>query len=487
MVNRRILVPLLSLLLAVAACTQGTDLPGLRARPTPKASRRPPVTVGAIEWKDCGEGFDCAQLAVPLDYANPRGRKIELSLSRKPAEKPAERIGSLLTNPGGPGASGIGFLRSGLLFDQRVLDRFDVVSWDPRGVNESNPLRCEKTALEYYEPDYTPDDPAEAQALHDAARRLVDACKTTDGEVLPHVGTIDTARDMDSIRQALGEDKLTYVGLSYGTRLGLVYAENFGKKLRAMVLDGVEDPSVDAETSLIQQAVAVDAAFEAFLADCRNDESCPIGPDPDKAYRELVAGVERKPLDVDGDQLGPTELAIATIAATYDSDAWEVLAQSIADGLDGDGAGLHVLAESYVDSVSFAANLAINCLDQPAPRNPAEFEAFQARAAAAAPRFGAYDAALGLPCYLWPVPANLAPRKIAAPDAPTILVIGTTGDNATPYKDAVAVAEMLAHAVLLTYKADRHTSYGGSECATGAVADYLVDLKPPPPDTTCPS
>jgi pimeloyl-ACP methyl ester carboxylesterase len=436
-----------------------------------------------IDWTGCGGPFECAMLTVPLDYAHPDGPTVDLALIRRPAKDPSNRIGALLTDPGGPGGSGVDFVRGGFQLEGSAADSFDVVGWDPRGVGKSTAITCGATVPAFQQVDSGPDDAQEQAQLDETAKAVADECGQKDGALLAHVDTDDVVKDMDRIRIALGEDQLTYFGFSYGTLLGERYAQAFPDKVRAIVLDGVVDPSQDFVAFLKGQTVAIDAAMTRIFDAC--GAGCPL-TDAAATYDRVAAAVETNPLPTSGGRpLGPSELATGAIFVSYDPTSWDFFYQALDQADHGDGSGMFTLDQAYESFGSFTQYAAVECVDSPHPEGSAEFAAFAAEMKAISPRFGPAVANELLPCAFWPVPVVGHPADVAAPGAPPILVIGNTGDAATPYEQAVKVAQKLEKGVLLTYNGEGHTSYGKSDCVNQAVDDYLINLTTPPANTTC--
>jgi pimeloyl-ACP methyl ester carboxylesterase len=496
---------------ALAATTAPASSPAPPGRPTPGVSSapgaspgvRPSPAAGELAWTDCGGGFECATLDVPLDYDAPTGTAISLSLIRLPAIDPAERLGTLVTNPGGPGASGVDFVRQAAttVFSEALRTRFDILGFDPRGVGASAPVACvgprELDRLIALDP--TPDTAAERSALIDGTRSFVAACQANSAALLPHVGTRDAARDLDRIRAAVGDPALSYLGFSYGTFLGATYADLFPGRVRALVLDGAVDPTLPFEERNAQQAMSFAAAFGRFLDNCASRPACSFYSkgNPAAAYDALMARIDRAPLHAaltgDSRSVGPGEAFTAVAAALYDQSGWSILAQALAMAERGDGSVLLLLADSYNErrpdgtyANILAANNAVTCLDYASPADVAAYQALALRLEKLAPRFGEAVAWSGLTCALWPVhPAGdpVAPR---ASGASPILVIGSTGDPATPYAWAVKLAGELESGVLLTRRGEGHTAYGGkSACIDEAVDAYLITLLVPAAGTVC--
>ncbi|MEO7555777.1 MAG: alpha/beta hydrolase [Acidimicrobiales bacterium] len=446
-------------------------------------------TPEAIHWESCddGSGLDCATLDVPLDYADPSGPTTTIALDRIPANDPGKRIGSVLVNPGGPGGSGVDFVKGGGAgFGGDVLDRFDIVGFDPRGVGASSPVDCATTTVDDLRAvDADPDDAAEQDQLDTAAKAVADDCRDNAGDVLPHIGTDDVVRDMDSIRQAVGDDQLTYAGYSYGTLLGLRYLALFPTRARAIYLDGVVDPTQDFVGFLTGQAKAFETRLQAIFDDCPSGESgCPNGG-AEAAYDEIAKRIETDPLPARRHAvLDPTALATAAIYATYVPSFATTFYKALRDGVAGDGGRLRDMADAYYSEGSFAVYAGVECIDTPHPVGSEAFQQFADDLRAISPRFGAAIANELLPCAYWPVPVHSIIGTVTAPDGPPTLVVGTTHDSATPYEQAVRVARDLEHGRLVTVEGEGHTS-GSNRCVREIVTSYLVDLALPDEGTTC--
>jgi len=435
-----------------------------------------------IRWTSCGGGLQCAKVTVPIDYRDPTVGTIELALIRRPASDTARRIGTLLVNPGGPGASGVRRVRRGLTVSDEVAARFDIVGFDPRGIGQSAPLRCDSTVPAFRAHDLDPDTPAEADALAAAAETVADECAATEGALLGHVGTREAVHDIEVIRRALREETLSFLGLSYGTVMGLLWAEAYPSSVRALVLDGVVDPAQGDETTLAAYR-AIDQTVAKIDEACAARPECPVTGAGGvlTAYDELA-----RRLEADGPigAVGTTQLAHAVFAATYDEDRWSQLWSALRHGLDGDLAPLAELAARYAGLVTYAPYVLVACLDVP---HPIGYDAWQRAGDAfekASPRFGRIAHNDQLPCAFWPQ-ATGEPHDVVAVGAPPALVVGSTGDTATPYDQAVRVASTLESAVLLTVELDGHIALGDSPCADRVITRYLVDLEPPAPGSRC--
>ncbi len=452
-----------------------------------------------VTWRACGS-FECGSLQVPLDYSQPNGKQIELALARKPASEPGERIGSLLVNPGGPGGSGVDFVRawSAVLHDD-IRDRFDIVGWDPRGVGQSTPLVCHDTIQDYIAADPSPDNQEEWDRLEQVTRTFADDCADAAGDAIDHYGTKNVARDLDRIRAALGDEKLTYLGYSYGTVIGQAYLEQFPENVRAMVLDGAVDLSLDIDQLTITQAQGFERALANFAENCRaRANRCNINEigDPMEVVREVLADVEAAPIpSSDADRpAGPGEALLGIVASLYNQASWFQLDLALEDAMNGDGSRLVDLTDRYLDrqgqgySNQTETNLAVNCIDnEPSqlPMDYRDYEEFADDLEAASPTFGRAFGN-GLACGLWAAePDPLSPLD-GVEGAPTILVVSTTGDPATPYEWGVAVAEQIGDSVLLTFRGEGHTAYvSGDGCVDTAVNNYLLTLELPDDDATC--
>ncbi len=443
---------------------------------------------GTLEFGDCGQAYLCASLAVLADHDDPGGPTVDLAVGMLPAGDPALRVGYLLTNPGGPGGGMQGFLDFGAGLSPYLLERFDVVGWDPRAVGGSVPAGCWVKAVELHLLDPLPDTPDEREALDSAARALAEECVANLGGAVSRIGTIDTVRDMDAIRRALGAETISYIGFSYGTLLGLLYADLFGEHLRAAVLDGVSDPSLSALEHAVGQMVGFDRSVENMFAWCRSAPSCAVTGDPAETYYGLLEQVDEAPLtDAAGEMvLGPARTVLAAVLATYSSELRPAFFQFLAAAAEGDGTLLGQLGEAFTALADLGAFVAINCTDSGAVSR-AEIDVLTAAAEEVAGALGRASIVSALPCEHWPVEVGTRPvGPVAAPLAPPILVVGNRGDNATPYEWAVAVAEQLESGVLISYDGNGHGSYGPSGCVTGIVDEYLVNLTVLTGDVDCP-
>ncbi|MFG2314759.1 alpha/beta hydrolase [Streptomyces tendae] len=479
--------------------------------PLPKATpaELSPYYGQKLAWRDCGvPGFQCATMKAPLDYAKPGEGDVRLAVARKKATGPGKRLGSLLVNPGGPGGSAIGYLQqyAGIGYPAKVRAQYDMVAVDPRGVARSEPVECldgpEMDA--YTQTDVTPDDAGERDELVDAYKEFAEGCGADAPKLLRHVSTVEAARDMDVLRAVLGDEKLTYVGASYGTFLGATYAGLFPDRTGRLVLDGAMDPSLPARRLNLEQTEGFETAFQSFAKDCVRQSDCPLGDKdttPDQVGKNLKSffdDLDAKPLpagDADGRKLTESLATTGVIAAMYDEGAWQQLRESLTSAIkEKDGAGLLILSDSYYEreadggySNLMFANAAVNCLDLPAAfSSPDEVRAALPEFEKASPVFGEGLAWSSLNCAYWPVKPTGEPHRIEAAGATPIVVVGTTRDPATPYRWAEALSDQLSSGRLLTYEGDGHTAYGrGSACIDSAINTYLLSGTAPDDGKRC--
>ena len=447
--------------------------------------------------------YECTRLEVPLDYANPAGRTAQLGVLRQKAT--GKRIGSLVVNPGGPGASGMSAVTSlfgaGAGAESPMAKRFDVVGLDPRGVGASTPtIDCLTNAeweVERGDLDVDPS-PAGVAATEQENQQYAQRCTDRVGvDVLAVVGTRDAARDLDVLRAALGDEKLTYLGYSYGTRLGSTYAEQFPQNVRALVLDGALDPGQTTVDRNIAQATGFQQAFDAFAADCARRTPCPLGTDPARAvevFQALTRPLIDRPLAVGPRKLTYPDAITGVTQALYVSAAWPALSQGLGSLAKGDGTVLMVLADLYLDrradgsyGNAIEAFDVISCVDEQRITDRAVIADAAARELAAAPY---RDAGRGVvaaqdKCAFWPVPPTSTPHTPQVGGLPPTVVVSTTGDPATPYQAGVDLANALG-GTLLRVEGDQHGAVlAGSSCVDDAVSAYLVDLTVPSSGTAC--
>ncbi|WP_411761798.1 alpha/beta hydrolase [Streptomyces tunisiensis] len=448
--------------------------------------------------------WECATLKAPLDWDDPDGDTIGLALIRVRSSGPeGQRIGSLIFNFGGPGGSGVTTLPAFGSDYATLRTRYDLVSFDPRGVGRSAPVTCEddQELDEHFQQDGTPDDSAERTELLDSTKEFNAACEDNSGRVLPHVRTTDAARDLDLMRQVLGDDELYYFGISYGTELGGVYAHLFPDKVGRAVFDAVVDPALDYEQASLGQARGFQRALDNYAEDCVSQvEECPVGDsvhDVKNRIAKLLRDLDRRPVPgVFPRQLTETMATTGIAQALYSKDFWAFLTDGLEQAYDGDGTILMVLADSmngrsengeYSNLVP--ANVAINCADAEPRYTPADVERLLPGFREASPLFGDFMAWGMITCTDWAVPGAADHPDVSAPGADPILVIGNTGDPATPYEGARSMAKALGEGVgvELTYNGQGHGAYNSEDrCVRNAVHGYLLDGKVPAAEAVCP-
>jgi pimeloyl-ACP methyl ester carboxylesterase len=512
---------LLALSLMLSGCTSFSD--SAAEQTTAAASPTAEPEAEPIDWTDCDEqlqpliagqrggdrdlAFQCGTTKVPITYDEPEGAPLSLFLVRVKAADQTDRIGSLMVNPGGPGASGAdAAIGLALTLPPEVLSRFDIVGFDPRGVGLSTPVECvpDETKEEMVASEPRPTSDEQLDEAFGLVRDVADGCAEEYGDALGTFNTVDTARDMDRVREALGDEKLTYLGYSYGTTLGSTYAELFPDKVRALVLDGAVDPDTDAQTDAEQGAAALEKGFDAFAKNCVGlIAGCPIGKNPRAFLDALLAQAQKTPIpssekatggeDAQPRQATPGVVMTAVRAALYDTASWPQLAQALAGARKGDSAGLFSLADSYSGRLEdgsysnlFDAKLAINCADTEESFEESDVRALAAEWGKKYPLFGA-GAATGLyTCSVWDAERTPLPERDAEGSAP-ILVVGNSGDPVTPLAGAKDMAQDLDSAVLLVWQGQGHTAYPKDRCVNSAVNAYLISLTAPMDGLTCPA
>jgi pimeloyl-ACP methyl ester carboxylesterase len=490
--------PLVFVLILLLARVEA--IPALARQPTPGAP------LADLAWEACPDsapGWECAALPVPLDYAAPGGPTIDLAVTRLPAADPGRRIGVLVLNCGGPGCPAVRFLHetAALLFPEETRARFDLVGFDPRGTGASAPVSCGIDWDAYLAIDPSPDDEAERVAWLDGGQAYAAACAANGGPLLPHMGTENVVRDLERLREALGEETISLLGLSYGTSLGARYADRYPQRVRAFALDSGLPSVVDPVTFVPAWVAGIERSFnDAFLADCGAARSCPFfsGGDPGGAFDALMARLDAEPLLVPSES-GPRSVGQRAVLDAVDvtlsrPTRWPELATALDAANRGDGAAILALADQRNERLPDGAYapgaeafLLVSCLDFAMPKEPAAYAALAAKADSIAPRLGAYYAAWVLPCVFWPAEPTPAPRTPVAAGAPPILVVGATLDSQDPFQWSVDMAAQLESGVLLTREGPGHPSYLLSGCVEEAVNAYLIDLTLPKPGTVCPS
>jgi pimeloyl-ACP methyl ester carboxylesterase len=473
-----------------------TVSPATTGATTTTTSTEPPLPVTPVQWSGCGSGLQCGSVTVPLDYTQPQGTTIQIAVERHPAEVPSQRIGSLVINPGGPGGSGINDLPNELgVLTSGLLDDFDIVSFDPRGVQRSDPVACGSNGAPADTTSPLPDPaPATAdaqQALLANAEDYASQCDQDSGSTLPYVGTVDTARDLDRIRAALGDSQLTFIGHSYGTLLGATYAQMFPTHVRAMVLDAAIDPAMSTFQYTLDQAKSLEAVLDDFLAACQGSSSCGwrFTGDPTAALLALLAQSRQQPIPGDGGRsAGPGEIYDALLSGLYSQSSWPGLASALGEAAAGNSSAVLSMSDGYRQNGSTNgsdAAEAIFCLDHPVSRDTSSYPGFAALAGSSAPVFGPLLAWGVLGCAVWPAPPTRTPPPAIASGSASILVTGATKDPVTPYQWAVNLAHELQHGFLLTWQGEDHVSYYYSNCVRNIDQAYLISGTLPAVGTVC--
>lgn len=490
--------------------------------PTGKYTSMQAFQAQKISWAACTSepsddpsadlsAFQCGTVDVPLDYTKPSGKYVKLALVKWPAADQANKLGSLFTNPGGPGASGVDFVEEAKTeFDGALHAHYDIIGFDPRGLGRSEPITCldDKTQDKLYEEDPPRDAAARAKQADQESRELAAACEKNSGDLLPFVGSKYVAQDMDLMRQILGDKKLNYLGISYGTYIGSVYAEEFPTNVGHMVLDGAVDPDADQLEANVQQQVGFEKSLEKFASDCVTNyaSTCPLTGSPASAAKQLgtfIDGLQAHPLQTQDpsrplDQtLGWTGVIIG-LYGDVGSDWWKYLRQALSSAMkDGDGTELLAGADQYNGrdaqghySTEQDGLIAVRCADftTPTPSAAEVQSAFQQlRSGASILNSNLAPSDLAQPlCANWPYQTTEKPHEIKAQGSDTILVVGTTDDPATPYQNAVNLAKGFANARLLTRVGTGHAAFGsGNQCAESAMEAYLVSGTLPPQGERC--
>lgn len=454
-----------------------------------------------VVWEPCEDGFSCATIEVPMDYENPDGKSLEIEAIRLAATG-SEPMGSILVNPGGPGGSGYDAVlqNSSGISTERLRSSYNLIGFDPRGVKRSSPVDC-LTAEERDEFRAEVFDTETKQGLaqaRSAADSFAAQCAENTGKKLGHFDTGSTARDMDIIRAVTGEEKLDYLGFSYGTSLGAEYAEMFPENVGRMVLDGGIDPALTSSEMVLGQAKAFEGALLAYAGSCLQQPSCPLDGTPEEAVDQigdLIESVEQSPMTAESGRTVTVGLFVSgLILPLYNDRNWPSLTASLEAAFNGDPSPMLRLADigaNRQDDGSYSSNAtaaftAINCLDYPMNLGLEEMRANAEKLDAASPTLGRFLAYGALTCDAWPYDAEEAPAPIHAEGADPIVVVGTTGDPATPYNWSEALAEQLESGVLVSWEGQGHTAYGRSnDCIGDAVDDYFIEGTVPKDGARC--
>lgn len=441
-----------------------------------------------LDWSTCGGKYECAEVLAPLDYANPDDQAITLALAKKAATK-SPKLGTLFVNPGGPGGSGRNLVT---YFASTGLEQYDIVGWDPRGTNASTPVKCfdDEETQAFTELDSSPDDPAETEALIVGTWQFAQSCREHSGALLDHISTVDTVRDLDLLRQLVGDEKLTFLGYSYGTQIGSYYADVFPQQVGRLVLDAAVD--ITDDDSVIQ-AMGFDLALGNFAAWCAR-QNCSLGSSKQavlKTITDFFDELDATPLKV-GDRPLTQTIAVSGVAAYLYGGipAWRTLSNDLKSALAGDGTrllkasdGLNDRNEDGTFGSLFYSFPAIGCADG-YDKGVVEAEQRWVIDQQKAPIFGKYFGP-GYTCPLWTARSTIQFKPTGSGAAP-IVVVGATGDPATPYQNAVTMAKQLESGVLVTYAGEGHGTFGGkSTCVDRLVIDYLVNGTVPTDGVKC--
>ncbi|MFJ7236837.1 alpha/beta hydrolase [Streptomyces olivaceus] len=453
----------------------------------------------ALDWGHCkgtadspapGDDWQCATLKAPLDWSDPDGETIGLALIRAKATGD-DRIGSLLFNFGGPGGSGVSMMPSYADTVSSLHKRYDLVSWDPRGVAASEGVRCrsDEAMADAESVDSTPDTPAEEQAYLKDAADFGKGCQKAAGKLMAHVSTTDTARDMDLMRHVLGDERMHYFGISYGTELGGVYAHLFPEHVGRVILDAVVDPTADTMGHAENQARGFQRALDDYL------ESTGQGS---RKIADLLERLDAEPLPTSSPDRGLTQTLALTgiVLPLYSESGWPSLTSALEAAEQGDGSELLALADGYNErddsgryGTTTHSQRLISCLDDKQRPTLEETKKLLPKFEEVSPVFGAF---LGWDtagwCHDWPVAGQHETPEVSAPGADPILVVGNTGDPATPYEGARRMADELGEdvGVVLTWKGEGHGAYGsGSDCVDSAVDTYLLKGTVPEDGKVC--
>jgi pimeloyl-ACP methyl ester carboxylesterase len=460
---------------ASASVPQGDGLEGYYSQP--------------LDWSDCNDGFECATFTVPIDYANPADGAMEISVIRKLATGTA--LGSLVLNPGGPGGSGIEYTTYvDFVISQTLRENFDIVGFDPRGVGQSTPVECldDQQTEEYIALDGSPDDQTEIDQAQEMAKLFGQTCATNSPDTYKFLDTVSATKDIDILRALLGDEKLNWLGKSYGTFLGATYADLFPERVGRMLLDGAIDPTLSNEQLSYGQALGFELALERFVDHCVTQSDCPLsasGAAGVSEVSELLNQLDANPVTLEDGRLFTQAMGtLGVVGSLYDKQyGWPDLRTNLGLAFDNDFSGLASSVDFYTgrqSDASFKDNsndaiAAVNCLDRPDRATTEQTIALANEWKQTAPNFGEYLAWSNISCSYWQADATGVPKEIAALGTPTILVVGTVNDPATPYEWSQALASQLSKGVLLTLDGDGHTAYyQGSECIDEVVDNFYL-------------
>ncbi|QOT21500.1 alpha/beta hydrolase [Paenarthrobacter sp. YJN-D] len=499
----------LASMLVLSACTV-PFLPAPTAKPS-TSTVDPSIAASApkglekfysqsVEWSSCGDGLQCGKIQVPMDYAQPGSAEITLAAIKLPST--GDKKGSILVNPGGPGGSGVDFIKDAgtTHFTEKLRANYDVVGFDPRGVKNSAPVKCmtdaERDAARAKVFRKNTDEGLAAAIAFN--KSFAEQCAQQTGPVLGHIDTVSAAKDLDILRAVVNDAKLNYLGFSYGTFLGSTYASLFPDNVGRLVLDGAVDPSISNEELTAGQAKAFEKAIHTYVASCQKQNQCPMSGSVENGVqeiRDLISAVDENPQTAkDGRLVTGNDFVNGLILPLYNDQSWPALTQALDSAFSGDVSQMMRLADlgadrepngTYSSNSAFAFQ-AINCLDYPMVMDTAGMRAEEARLIQDSPTFGAFFAYGGVNCKDWPYPNTRTPAPVKYSGEAPIVVVGTTGDPATPLAWSQSLRKQLENASLVTWEGEGHTAYGRSNsCVSSAVDDYFVDGKLPQDGLTC--
>lgn len=508
----RVLAAISAFALALSACSSAPVPSGpVAGGPQPSADEAVAAEYASfytqeVAWAKCADpDILCSNIEVPVDWSNPAGDRLKLALAFRKADNETA-LGSVIFNPGGPGASGVTWIKDSAtqIGTTNLRANFNLVGFDPRGVGASEPqIKCldAKNTDEflYSDSEFGVASSRDVAATKAAVKEFTEACLANTGPNLKYVDTVSAAKDLDVIRAVFGDEKINYLGFSYGTFLGTMYAQLYPSRVGSMVLDGAIDPTVSEAEQNVSQLIGFDRALKNYLSSCLENQDCPFSgslANAEAQVARLLLQIEKKPLETDSDRKLTIWAAVTgIIMPLYGKNWWPTLTDGFSEAQRGDGTILLTLADTYNDrledgtygSNTLEANIAVSCLDgrQPADeKSMAEQNQIVLRTSTV---FGRYWQFGALTCANWPFPVVERPREFSAKNSAPILVIGTTGDPATPYEQAVALANnVLANAQLVTFNGEGHTAYGlDSKCINRTVDNYFIKNVVPAEDPDC--
>ena len=453
--------------------------------------------VQPVKWRTCFDTLKCTDVLVPIDYTNIKLGTFKIAVLKHEASNKQDRIGSMFVNPGGPGASGVEYAYSAeYIVSPQLLSLYDIVGFDPRGVGRSAPIRCltdDETDANYAS-DSKPDNAQEFETIVKEAQDYVAKCEKNTKNLNAY-STENAARDMDVIRAVLGDEKLNYLGKSYGTYLGTIYAQLFPDKVGRLVLDGAIDPNATPLQQSITQAVGFENALDAFIKDCLQLDTCPLPKDATKQYFiDLFNSVAKKPLKTNSKRIATESLVVlGTASALYDNKmGWPMLRIALKQAKTGNGFMFLTLTDAYTGrqlNGTYPTNegdsgFVIDCLDWNDSRSNDQIKLDAEQFKAQAPVFGPYFSSSGISCKYFK--GIKQPIKISQINVPPIIVIGTLRDPATPYSWALALHKLITNSLLITFDGDGHTGHDrGSSCVDKTVDSYFITGKLPAMDQKC--